>query len=240
MKAETLFEKLFFTTVRLETTMADGEKGAGTGFIYSITVGAGRVVQLLVTNKHVVEGAAEVVFWFIAAEDPGMERPKLGHTHCVRIGDPGSLFTGHPEPNIDIAVAPVSPAIASLREQDHHCFFRALTPALALSDEDGEILDALEQVTFLGYPSGLYDGANGMPIARRGITATPPLVDYGGEPVFLIDASVFPGSSGSPVLVADAGTFAVRGQNRSGQRLVLLGVVAAAFQREVPVSKPRT
>lgn len=139
--------------------MADGRRGAGTGFIYSIAVGPGRVAQLIVTNKHVIEGAAEVVFWFIAAEDPEMTKPKLGHAHRVRVDDPDSLFTGHPQSNIDIAVAPVSAAIVGLREQGHHCFFRSLTPALALSEEDGEILDAMEQVTFLGYPNGLYDQA---------------------------------------------------------------------------------
>lgn len=42
------------------------------------------------------------------------------------------------------------------------------------------------------------------------------------------------------MLVADAGTFAVRGEGRVGQRLVLLGVVAAAVQREVPVLQTKS
>jgi hypothetical protein len=36
---------------------------------------------------------------------------------------------------------------------------------------------------------------------RRGMTATPPQLDYCGRPTFLIDASVFGGSSGSPVFL---------------------------------------
>lgn len=52
-----------------------------------------------------------------------------------------------------------------------------------------------------GYPRGFYDRLNLLPVARRAITATPISVDYEGRPEFLMDASVFPGSSGSPVFV---------------------------------------
>jgi hypothetical protein len=235
MRIETIQEKLFFTTVRIETTFADGRNGAGTGFMYSVETGPESVAQMLVTNRHVVEEVEEIALWFIAAEDEGREKPKLGHVHRVGITDPAGLFTSHPDPAIDVAVAPVSPAIGQLREQGHHCFFRSFTPALALSDEDEEIVDAMEEVTFLGYPNGLYDEANGMPIARRGVTATPPMVDHCGKPIFLIDASVFPGSSGSPVLIVDSGTFSIRGESRMGERFVLLGMLAAVFKRDVPV-----
>jgi hypothetical protein len=57
------------------------------------------------------------------------------------------------------------------------------------------------------------------------VTRTRALGHYEGKPIFLIDASVFPGSSGSPVLIAEADPY----------RLIMLGVVAAAYQRTVPV-----
>jgi hypothetical protein len=195
MEVQTLFERLFFTTVRIEATTASGDHSCGTGFFYGIEVGPDRVVQLLVTNKHVVEDARRVMLWFIAAEDSERQQPKLGNLHRIDISDPGELFVGHPDQKIDVAVGPISGVLEELRRKGHYCFFRNFNPSLALSDEDGELLDALEKVTFLGYPNGLHDLANGMPIARQGITATPISVNYGGEPVFLIDASVFPGSS---------------------------------------------
>ena len=40
-----------------------------------------------------------------------------------------------------------------------------------------------------------------MPILRRGTTATPIALNFEGRPEFLIDAAVYPGSSGSPVFV---------------------------------------
>ena len=40
-----------------------------------------------------------------------------------------------------------------------------------------EELSALEQITFIGYPSGLYDDYNKTSLIRQGITATPKTVD---------------------------------------------------------------
>jgi hypothetical protein len=59
------------------------------------------------------------------------------------------------------------------------------------------------QVRFMGYPSGLRDAAHWAPIVRSGVVATRPDDRVGTDRSFLIDASVFPGSSGSPVYLAD-------------------------------------
>lgn len=60
----------------------------------------------------------------------------------------------------------------------------------------------MESVEFIGYPEGLYDSVNCLPIARRGMMATLGYIDYEGKPEFLIDATVLTGSSGSPVFMA--------------------------------------
>ena len=72
-------------------------------------------------------------------------------------------------------------------------------------------------------------------MARRGITATPLVVDYDGKPQFLIDASVFPGSSGSPVFIVNRGMFPDRdGRIQVGNRIIFLGMVSAlAMRKEV-------
>ena len=96
-------------------------------------------------------------------------------------------------------------------------------------------LDSLEDVVFVGYPSGIYDSVSLLPIARRGTTATPVAVDYRGLPAFLIDASVFPGSSGSPVFLAQTGVTMVRGQGLvvGHTRPPCLGVLAAVHVRQL-------
>jgi len=56
----------------------------------------------------------------------------------------------------------------------------------------------------IGYPNGLWDHVNNLPLIRRGITASHPGVDYqiegqNGPGVTVIDMACFPDSSGSPV-----------------------------------------
>jgi hypothetical protein len=71
-----------------------------------------------------------------------------------------------------------------------------------------------------------------MPIARRGTTATPLQIDYAGAPTFLVDASVFPGSSGSPVFICNSGGYPSRSGFVVGTRVLFLGVIAEVAVRE--------
>jgi len=68
------------------------------------------------------------------------------------------------------------------------------------SAKDLEDLDPFMEVMFVGYPNGIFDTHNHVPLLRQGVTASHPALTFGGKPEFLIDAAVFPGSSGSPVL----------------------------------------
>lgn len=241
MQVETLLEQLFFTTVFIGTRYADGRTGSGTGFIYNVETGENQFASFVVTNKHVIEAAASAQVRFIAGKDSAFTAPLLGQVKSVDVPDPANVFTGHPDDEIDVAVVPVTPWVNALHSSGEFVFYRGLTSGIALNSENVQALDALEEVTFVGYPNGLFDQVNFLPIARRGYTATPPSVDYGGKPTFLIDASVFPGSSGSPVLIAQTGSFAPRGGGLvAGQRVMLLGVVAAVYQRTVPVMQVPT
>jgi hypothetical protein len=80
---------------------------------------------------------------------------------------------------------------------------------------------------FIGYPNALYDKTNFTPIARRGYTATPVALDYCGTPSFLVDASVFPGSSGSPVFIYQEGYRQGNSYMLGATRLLFVGVVAS-------------
>jgi hypothetical protein len=96
-----------------------------------------------------------------------------------------------------------------------------------LTDEIAGELETHQQVLVIGYPDGLFDAKHLTPIARTGHTATPIQLDYLGSPAFLIDAPIFPGSSGSPVFLIErmgkvASAFGATG------RVVLLGIVAEA------------
>lgn len=94
-------------------------------------------------------------------------------------------------------------------------------------------MDVVEEVLFIGYPDGKFDRHNLTPIIRRGTTATSLELDYGGDPTFLIDASVFPDSSGSPVFIADMAKYKDKAGNLrvGGRRAWFLGVVSSVFYR---------
>jgi hypothetical protein len=92
-----------------------------------------------------------------------------------------------------------------------------------LDTSEHDDIDVVRPILFVGYPNGMFDHKHFTPIVRQGAIATPPELDFNDEPVFLIDASVFPGSSGSPVF-SYARSF--KGQIVS---VKLLGVISSVY-----------
>ncbi len=91
-----------------------------------------------------------------------------------------------------------------MTDEEESIFFCPLEIEMIPGDNEARyLLDACEDIVFLGYPNNIYDEVNNIPLIRKGITATPIYVDFNGKPEFVIDASVFPGSSGSPVLLCE-------------------------------------
>jgi len=70
-----------------------------------------------------------------------------------------------------------------------------------------------------------------LPIIRQGITATPIWNQFNGENVFLIDAGVFPGSSGSPVFIYNHGSYPTKDGIAIGNRLLFIGVISETMIR---------
>ncbi|WP_212933817.1 hypothetical protein [Robertmurraya siralis] len=95
------------------------------------------------------------------------------------------------------------------------------------SEDDLKKLKAIEDIIMVGYPNGLWDEHNNLPIFRKGITETHPNIDYDGKVQFLIDCACFPGSSGSPVVILNEGLFSSREAVIAGDRLIFLSILFA-------------
>jgi S1-C subfamily serine protease len=202
----------------------------GTSFFYEAMIGgqgSGASMPVLVTNKHVVNGATNGFIRLLRAEG-GL--PKLGSS--VNLTFTEGDFVGHPNPLVDVAAVALGGALTTLANSGTPVFYRVLGRDLVPSPEVVDELDVVEPVTFVGYPNALFDSVNLTPIVRRGTTATPVQLDYCGVPQFLIDASIFPGSSGSPVFLINEGGYRQGGSYMVGaSRVLFLGVVAAVHQQ---------
>jgi hypothetical protein len=112
--------------------------------------------------------------------------------------------------------------VADIVHKQPEIFSKHLLVDMFASPPENQLLPGAD-VYIVGYPSGQLDHVHNLPIVRRGCLATLPEVDFEGRPEFLVDAGVFPGSSGSPVFA------------RFGTEARLVGVIAKTFIRELDV-----
>lgn len=241
MKVNSLSEQLLFNTCRIET-YNQSSKNIGTGFFFEYMI-SDKPYPFIITNKHVLNGMEKAAISFTLGRNGD---PLIGQRKVVEIDNLPRLWAGHPNKHIDVAVIPLAYVIGKMINTTEF-FFKSATLDLVLSQEELEQLDAYEDIVFVGYPNGMWDEENFLPILRKGTTATPVYIDFCGKKVFLIDASVFPGSSGSPVYLYNVGSYFLKDDKiRIGKRIKLLGIISGVYyisdnneikQIEIPTSK---
>jgi S1-C subfamily serine protease len=192
------------------------------------------VAPFLVTNKHVIKDATQGRFFFTkSAGKEAKDGPAIGRVIDIKIDNFEKGWHGHPDPDVDIAVFQYGRLLMTMIENRTHPYFRPLPTSMFPTEEEISSLRIMEEVAFVGYPNGMYDEVNYLPLIRHGTTATPPSLNYGGRPHVLIDASVFPGSSGSPVFIANPDTLSLKtdgSSRKEGTRPIrLLGLISAVF-----------
>lgn len=240
---DSFYEQMMFMTVRI-ITHYDSGIGQGTGFFYGHQAGSGQMLPLIITNRHVIDRAQ------IKGKE---ERPVKWsfHLHEGGVG-PGSKPTGrfeeielktqngfgwwfkHPDPNVDLAAMMVGGLHDQAKAQGFDAYFKICGSPLVATKEFRMGLGPMESVVVVGYPRGLWDNKNNLPIMRRGWTATHLGFDFCGRKEFVIDAGIYGGSSGSPVFLAD-GPFYLDRKNKAihpGERIQLLGVLYAGAHEE--------
>jgi hypothetical protein len=225
-------EQLAYSTVRIETVAINGAIGTGTGFFYRLAETGDKHVPVIVTNKHVVAGAAKGRFRLtLRAADGSPDR--LNHLN-FEIANFEQRWTAHPDGSTDLCVMPIAPLLHQAASQNKSFFFITLDKSFVPTPADLEEMLGLEEVVMVGYPNGIWDETNNFPVFRRGVTASHPLHDWNGKQEFLIDAACFPGSSGSPVLIFNThGYQSKKGTFIGASRIKLLGVLYAGPQYTV-------
>lgn len=203
----------------------------GTGFYWvreDKHEGKSTSALFLVTNYHVLTGSA-----------PGEKKPPLGDAIRFQFhastDNPGSVISrdyplysksGRPVfvtsstvPDADLAVIPLP---CKLYRDAYVCCLSADWIRARLK------VRPTSTVTLVGYPYGLFDATNQLPIYKTGSVASEPDYDFNGKPVFLVDVSAFPGMSGSPVFAVSYGTYEMdEGTTTVGSVRRFLGVYAS-------------
>lgn len=226
MEINSITKKLLFNTVRVDTVMEDGSEASGTAFVINHTHSRG-TTTFIVTNRHLVEDVRQGGLVFTQKRGG---RPVFGLRFQLNIDDFPHAWFMHPDAEVDLAIIPMRPLEQAARDQGVELYYYAIDSRLAPDAATQRALDALEDILFVGYPNGVWDQTNLMPILRRGTTATPMALDFEGRKEFLIDAAVYPGSSGSPVFVYQPETG--RQTQSVGKKFLFAGVIAAVFFRE--------
>jgi hypothetical protein len=93
-----------------------------------------------------------------------LQQTRLGHGWFER-----------PDPDVDLCCLPIA-RIQELIPPPLAPFYIALEGIS--SDDVLKNLDVVEDVIMVGYPNGLWDHVNNLPLVRKGTTATHPGMDY--------------------------------------------------------------
>lgn len=192
--------QLNYSTVRIVSKNDQGIiSRTGTGFIIKFAEETRNNqyinVPAVVTNKHVIKGAKELVIRFHSSNLYG-ERI---NTPCEFTVSTDNFFM-HPDPNVDLCAMPLAPLFMKKQKDGIKPYFYGIRMVQVPTSEQLKKFLPAEDIIVVGYPDGLWDEVNNLPIFRKGILATTPAINYEGEKEFLIDCAIYPGSSGSPVL----------------------------------------
>jgi hypothetical protein len=183
----------------------------------------------LVTNRHVVINESENYYpdtlrlrLHLASLD--ITKSENYDVPLVRNGKP----TWHIDPNfassgIDIAVVEL--------DKD------SLTKGHALKwiSKDlflpsNYVLAPGEELMVLGFPRGFSDQLNNLGVARNASIASAYGVNYEGKPLFLVDANLHPGTSGSPVFTKVKSTWNdAAGNTNMDTKCFFLGINSASL-----------
>lgn len=195
----------------------------GSGFLYGYVVGKNEKSESLyrvyiATNQHVLEGYKQVSVRF---NPQNINSPAHEYTLDLFQGEQ-QLWMVHPNSQIDIAVVPIN--INVLKEHViQFAFFR--------NDQDVADINELTNIGategdflyVLGFPMNLVGGQRNMVIARNGTIARIRDMLNRTNQEYLIDAFVFPGNSGGPV-ISKPEAMAIHG-TKSQNRALLIGIV---------------
>lgn len=231
-KRPPLGELLIHSTSKLNCTYSEIDSngsavtydGSGTAFYYTFLVDSFEI-PCLVTNKHVIKDAVFGNFTVTKAGPDSL--PSYGEWENLFVGDFENQWILHPDPDVDLCILPIAPYLTRMMKMGSSPYCISVDQSIVPVDSIWNKFQVLEEVTMVGYPNGVHDEVNNVPIVRVGQTATPLKLPFNGREEFMLNIPSIPGSSGSPVFLFNEGTYITEGGINFGSRMYFLGVLYA-------------
>ena len=139
----------------------------------------------------------------------------------------------HSDKGIDVALVDVTAYIirtTSNEDPAQVILPRCLSDSV-LPENQPISIEVASDVIVASYPLGFYDDVNKFPIVKSGIVASAWGCYFKGEPIFQIDAQLFPGSSGGLVISKPIDIAMIDGElkTNSTKQFVLLGIYSGEY-----------
>ena len=223
-------DKMAKSTVRIECFEAE-RRSVGSSFYCVFPLKTLGAVPVLITNRHVVEGFRNIRIVLSTAPDP--RQATLERRRVLAFNRLDEVVHFHDNPEIDLAAILLRPILNRNVNDGSTIYLEDISLKDFAAEGVENQLRFVEDVLVVGYPQGQWDETRNLPLFRRGITASPAMLDYNGESKFLIDCAIFPGSSGSPVFLYNFPAYIEDGKVNFGERCALLGVVSSVLVHDV-------
>ena len=225
---------IVYNTVRIISHSRDGSTSSGTGFyvLFLYNQSTSYSFPAIITNKHVIHDSYKIEFT-LTAQKKDEKLPDIRTHYKIGMEEPLRNTVFHPSEEIDLAAIMIGNLLNNMDQDGHLPFIHPITLNLVPDQEKLESLFPMEEVVMIGYPNGIWDEAHNMPVIRKGITATHPMLPWNNKSEFLTDIASFPGSSGSPVYILNNGGYMDREGYCIGERIMLLGIHRAGFMHSI-------
>ncbi len=197
------------------------ELSQGTGFFYKIMVGS-ECEHFILTNKHVVRSANGIGLRFSLLDKNGKMLVNKYFDQSFR--DMESIIH-HPNPKVDLCAIPITKLVKLAKRKKCILAMKAFSNEDLLVDSHLKELSSFEEIIMAGYPSGLGDNFNNLPITVKGTTATDINMNFEGKKDFVANITGWNGNSGSPVTLLKKTYQYEKNKIQEDERLMLAGVM---------------
>lgn len=197
-----LIPPFFLDTVVAIGTLNDKNETVwiGTGFLFGYLVtppqNPKQYRTYLVTNKHVIQTQNIIILRF----NPQTDQAATDFKESLNDVNGNPTWTGHPDPAVDVAVLSVNADVLNQQGLIYN-FFASDDHCMNIKNMHDNGVTEGDFLFALGFPMGLVSKDRKNVILRQGVIARIRDLFEKRTKDFIIDASVFPGNSGGPVIL---------------------------------------